>query len=93
MAGRRSCRRCGRVFHVESNPPQPGELCADGKPHDLFQRPDDNEQTVRERLAVYAERTQPLIDYYERKGMLLHVDANGTLDDVDARIERVLQRR
>lgn len=93
MAGRRSCRRCGRVFHVESNPPRPGDLCADGRPHDLFQRPDDNEQTVRERLAVYAERTQPLIDYYERKGMLLHVDANGTLNEVDERIEAALRKR
>ncbi|HEU0224138.1 MAG TPA: adenylate kinase [Steroidobacteraceae bacterium] len=93
MAGRRSCRRCGRVFHIESNPPKPGERCTDGRPHDLFQRPDDNEQTVRERLAVYAERTQPLIDHYERRGMLRRVDANGTLDEVDARIERALQRR
>jgi adenylate kinase len=70
MAGRRSCRRCGRVFHLESN-----------------------EQTVRERLAVYAERTRPLIEYYAKKGMLKRVDADGTLDAVDARIERVLQRR
>ena len=93
MAGRRSCRRCGRVFHLESNPPKPGETCADGKPHDLFQRPDDNEQTVRERLAVYAERTRPLIEYYAKKGMLKRVDADGTLEAVDARIERVLQRR
>jgi adenylate kinase len=92
MAGRRSCRRCGRVFHIESNPPRPGERCNDGQPHELFQRPDDNEQTLRERLAVYAERTQPLIDYYERKGMLRRVDANGTLDEVDARIEAVLKK-
>jgi adenylate kinase len=93
VTGRRSCRRCGRVFHLESNPPQPGERCTDGRPHDLFQRPDDNERTVRERLAVYGERTQPLIDYYERQGLLRRVDADGTLDEVDARIERALQRR
>jgi adenylate kinase len=93
LTGRRSCRRCGRVFHLESNPPKPGERCTAGRPHDLFQRPDDNERTVRERLAVYGERTQPLIDYYERKGLLRRVDADGTLDEVDARIERALQRR
>lgn len=92
VTGRRTCRRCGRVFHIESNPPRPGERCVDGQPHDLFQRPDDNERTVRERLAVYAERTQPLIDYYERKGMLRRVDADGTLDEVDARIEAVLKK-
>jgi adenylate kinase len=92
MAGRRSCRRCGRVFHIETNPPRGGERCTDGGPHDLFQRPDDNEETVRRRLAVYAERTQPLIEYYAKKGMLRRIDADGTLDDVDARLEAVLRQ-
>lgn len=87
LAGRRTCRRCGRVFHVDSNPPRAGDRCADGKPHDLFQRPDDTEETVRQRLAVYCERTQPLIDYYARQGLLRRIDADGSLDDVDARLE------
>ena len=90
LAGRRTCRRCGRVFHVESNPPRPGELCTDGRPHDLFQRPDDGEETVRKRLAVYRERTQPLIDYYESKGLLRRIDAAGSLDDVAARLEAAI---
>ncbi len=90
LTGRRTCRRCGRVFHLESNPPKPGEKCTDGEPHDLFQRPDDNEETVRERLAVYGERTQPLIDYYAKQGALRRVDADGTLDEVDRRIGAVL---
>jgi adenylate kinase len=90
LAGRRTCRRCGRVFHVESNPPRPGELCTDGRPHDLFQRPDDSEETVRKRLAVYRERTQPLIDYYAAKGLLRRIDADGSLDDVDARLEAAI---
>ncbi|MFZ2508041.1 MAG: adenylate kinase [Steroidobacteraceae bacterium] len=90
LAGRRSCRRCGRVFHIETNPPGPGELCSDGSPHDLFQRPDDDEKTVRERLSVYCRRTQPLIDYYARKGMLRRIDADGTLDEVDARLAAAL---
>jgi adenylate kinase len=93
LAGRRSCRRCGRVFHVVSNPLRPGDKCTDGRPHDLFQRPDDNEETVRQRLAVYCERTQPLIDYYERKGLLRRIDADGTLDEVDARLERAIAGR
>jgi adenylate kinase len=92
MAGRRSCRRCGRVFHIETNPPRAGERCTDGGPHDLFQRPDDNEETVRRRLAVYAERTQPLIEYYAKKGILRGIDADGTLDEVDARLEAVLRQ-
>jgi adenylate kinase len=90
LAGRRTCRRCGRVFHVESNPPRPGELCTDGRPHDLFQRPDDGEETVRKRLAVYRERTQPLIDYYDSKGLLRRIDADGSLDDVAARLEAAI---
>ena len=91
VAGRRSCRRCGRVFHIETNPPRPGERCADGREHDLFQRPDDNEATVRQRLTVYCERTQPLIEHYARQGLLRRIDANGSLDEVDARLEAVLE--
>ena len=90
LAGRRTCRRCGRVFHVESNPPRAGDRCIDGGPHDLVQRPDDKEETVRQRLAVYRERTQPLIDYYAKKGLLRRIDAEGSLEDVDARIERAI---
>lgn len=92
LAGRRSCRRCGRVFHIETNPPKPGDRCTDGGPHELFQRPDDNEETVGQRLTVYCERTQPLIDYYAKKGLLRRIDADGTLDEVDARLEAVLHR-
>lgn len=92
MAGRRSCRRCGRVFHIETNPPRATDRCTDGQPHDLFQRPDDNEETVRQRLAVYAERTQPLIEYYAKKGMLKRIDADGRLDEVERRLEAVLRK-
>ena len=92
FSGRRSCRRCGRVFHLESNPPRAGDNCADGRPHDLFQRPDDNDETVRKRLAVYRERTQPLIDYYAKQGLLRRIDADGSLEDVDARLENAIRR-
>lgn len=92
LSGRRSCRRCGRVFHLESNPPRAGDNCADGRPHDLFQRPDDNDETVRKRLAVYRERTQPLIDYYAKQGLLHRIDADGSLEDVDARLEKAIRR-
>jgi adenylate kinase len=90
LSGRRSCRRCGRVFHLESNPPRDDDRCADGGPHDLFQRPDDNDGTVGERLAVYRERTQPLIDYYAKRGLLRRIDADGSLDDVEARLENAI---
>jgi adenylate kinase len=92
LSGRRSCRRCGRVFHLESNPPRAGDNCVDGKPHDLFQRPDDNDETVRKRLAVYRERTQPLIDYYAKQGLLRRIDADGSLEDVNARLENAIRQ-
>jgi adenylate kinase len=92
LAGRRTCRRCGRVFHVESNPPRPGDRCTDGRPHDLFQRPDDDVATVRQRLTVYRAQTQPLIDYYAKKGLLRRIDADGSLDQVDARLEAAIAR-
>jgi adenylate kinase len=90
ISGRRSCRRCGRVFHVETNPARPDDRCTDGGPHDLFQRPDDNDGTVRERLAVYRERTQPLIDYYAKAGLLRRIDADGSLEQVDSRLEAAI---
>jgi adenylate kinase len=92
LAGRRTCRRCGRVFHVETNPPAASDRCTDGGPHDLVQRADDGEETVRRRLAVYRERTQPLIDYYAKKGLLRRIDADGNLDDVAARLESIIGR-
>jgi adenylate kinase len=91
VAGRRSCRRCGRVFHLETNPPRAGDRCTDGGLHDLFQRPDDNEDTVRQRLAVYRDRTQPLIDYYAKTGLLRRIDADGSLEEVDSRLERAIK--
>ena len=78
------------MFHLETNPPRADDRCTDGGPHDLYQRPDDNDETVRERLGVYRERTQPLIDYYARKGLLRRIDADGSLDDVDARLEAAI---
>ena len=92
LSGRRSCRRCGRVFHLESNPPRDDDRCTDGGPHDLFQRPDDNDGTVGERLAVYRERTQPLIDYYAKRGLLRRIDADGSLDEVETRLEAAIRR-
>ncbi|MEJ2385685.1 MAG: nucleoside monophosphate kinase, partial [Xanthomonadales bacterium] len=73
MAGRRSCAKCGRVYHLTSNPSQDGVNCDDcGVP--LTQRPDDREDVVRERLRVYHQKTQPLEELYRNRGILLEVD-------------------
>jgi adenylate kinase len=91
IGGRRTCRNCGRVFNVFTSPPAPGETCPKtGVAHDLFQRPDDNEATVAERLKVYDEKTRPLAQFYAQRGLLQRINAQGDLDVVTARLEAVL---
>jgi adenylate kinase len=91
IGGRRTCRNCGRVFNVFTSPPAPGETCPlTGAAHDLFQRPDDNEATIAERLKVYDEKTRPLAQFYDERGLLQRIDAEGEQDAVTARLEAVL---
>ena len=92
LTGRRTCRRCARVFNVYTNPPPASGGCEGGQSHDLFQRDDDNETTIGNRLEVYEKQTQPLVDYYRRRRLLKVVDAEGELDAVFARLERVLPK-
>jgi adenylate kinase len=91
IGGRRTCRNCGRVFNVFTSPPAAGETCPKtGGEHDLFQRPDDNEATVADRLKVYDEKTSPLADFYDARGLLRKINAEGDLDVVTSRLEAVL---
>jgi len=91
IGGRRTCRNCGQVFNVFTSPPPAGEPCPrTGAEHDLFQRPDDNEATVAERLKVYDEKTRPLADFYAARGLLRRIDAMGELEAVTARLEAAL---
>ena len=81
LSGRRTCSKCGSVYHVIYNPPENGENC-DLNGCELVQRPDDNAETVRKRLRVYADRTAPLIDYYAAKGLIRRIDASRSIRDV-----------
>jgi adenylate kinase len=91
LSGRRTCRRCGHVWHVLFDPPTRSERCDDCG-GELFQRDDDREETIRHRLDVYQQQTQPLITFYADEGILLGVDATGPVEEVTARALSTLRR-
>jgi len=75
LTGRRVCRKCGALFHATNKPPKKNGIC-DGCGGELYQRPDDNEETIKARMDVYANSTTPIIDYYERQKKLLRINSN-----------------
>jgi adenylate kinase len=91
LSGRRTCRKCGRVWHVAFDPPSVAGKC-DECGGELFQRDDDRVETIRHRLEVYEQQTQPLISYYADEGILLGIDATGPVDDVTDRALLALRR-
>ncbi|WP_239347992.1 MULTISPECIES: adenylate kinase [unclassified Frankia] len=84
LSGRRTCRNCGHIWHVDFDPPAVEGVC-DRCGGELFQRDDDRSETVRHRLEVYAEQTSPLVAYYAAKGLLIGLDATGPVDNVTDR--------
>jgi adenylate kinase len=91
LSGRRTCRRCGHVWHLDFDPPATEGVC-DRCGGELFQRDDDSELTIRHRLEVYADQTSPLIGYYGDRGLLSGVDATGPVEDVTERAINALRR-
>lgn len=89
LTGRRGCRLCGSIYHMEFNPPASPGAC-DGCGGELYQRDDDNEETVRNRLEVYRRQTEPLIEYYRPTGRLLDIDGAGSPDGVFQAICRAI---
>ena len=84
LSGRRTCRGCGKIWHVEFDAPQREGFC-DRCGSELFQRDDDKPETIAERLKVYARDTAPLVDYYGAQGKLVGIDATGPVEDVTVR--------
>ncbi len=81
LSGRWSCPTCGRVYHEKYNPPRQAGICDDdGTP--LIQRPDDRPETVRQRIEVYRSQTEPLIEYYCQKGVLVNIDGTQSIEAV-----------
>jgi adenylate kinase len=90
LSGRRTCRQCNRVWHVDFEPTVVETVC-DRCGGELYQRDDDREETIRHRLEVYAEQTAPLVGYYAEAGILVGIDATGPVDDVTDRAIRALR--
>ncbi len=89
ITGRRVCRSCGAVFHIDFNPPKQEGLCdVDGG--ELYQRDDDKPDTVRNRLYVYYKQTSPLVGYYFAKSLLAEVDGSQAIGDVQADLMALL---
>ena len=89
LAGRRICPHCGASFHITDQPPQKEGIC-DTCGTSLVQRPDDSEETVQNRIDVYREQTEPLVAYYEKEGILVHVDGDRPVDIVFRAIEAAI---
>lgn len=81
LTGRRVCENCGANYHVEFNPPEEDGIC-DECGGELIQRDDDTEDTVKERIRVYHESTEPVVEYYRERGVLEEVDGEGSPDEV-----------
>jgi adenylate kinase len=91
LSGRRTCRKCGRIWHVTFDPPSKDGVC-DVCGGELFQRDDDREETIRHRLEVYQEQTAPLVSFYADEGILVGLDATGPVEEVTERALAALRR-
>jgi len=92
LSGRRTCSVCGKGYHLAYDPPKSINLC-DLCGGALVQRDDDQEHTIKNRLSVYAQQTAPLKDYYERSGLLRHIDGCGSIRDIQMQISQLLEGR
>jgi adenylate kinase len=91
LTGRRTCKVGGEIYNIYDCPPKvPGRCDRDGG--ELFQRPDDREEVIRERLSQYQAQTRPLVDYYRGSGLLAEVNAMGSQAEVTGRVLQVMGR-
>jgi adenylate kinase len=93
LGGRRTCRECGAIYHVENIPSKVEGIC-DRCGGGLYQRSDETPQAIKNRLRVYREKTKPVIDYFREKDLIADVDANYRFEEVDkviSQCERHLQ--
>lgn len=92
ITGRRSCPSCGEIYNIYSKAPTKEGIC-DRCGAELTQRKDDNEESLAVRLDEYDRNTAPVLDYYEQKGIVIHIDAQGSLETIWQRIESALKSK
>ncbi|MBI2529795.1 MAG: adenylate kinase [Candidatus Diapherotrites archaeon] len=92
LTGRRTCRKCAAIYHIKNIPPKVPGIC-DKCGGELYQRDDDTEAAIRVRWEEYDRQTKPLIDYYEKKGMLAEIDASDEVDKIMPRVLEIIEKR
>lgn len=90
LGGRRICRQCGTSFHLIYNPPKDEQIC-DQCGGDLYRRSDDREETIKERLRIYENQTQPLIEFYKQKGLLKDIKGVGSTAEISQEILKAIR--
>ncbi len=91
LSGRRICPACGKAYHVMYNPPEKEGICdRDGR--ELIQRDDDKPETVKNRLAINIEQSQPLLDFYDERGYLVTVNGDQDIDKVFQDIQSIIEK-
>ena len=91
ITGRRTCKNCGAIFHIQYQPPQERNIC-DKCSGNLYQREDDTEETVKRRLNTYENETEPLIEYYVNLNILETVVSDGTIDEMRQKVANLLKK-
>lgn len=90
ITGRFSCAKCGALYHDTANPPAKDGVCDTCGSTEFKRRPDDNEETVRNRMALYRDETAPILPGYEARGIVTRVDGMASIDDVTAKIGAII---
>jgi adenylate kinase len=90
IIGRSTCANCGAPYHDQFHPPKTAGICDICGAHEFKRRPDDNEQTVRTRMAEYRAKTAPILPYYKDKGLVHRVDGMNSVEEVSKAIDAIL---
>lgn len=92
LSGRYICRDCGATYHKIFNPPKVEGTCDRCGGHDFYQREDDKPETVRNRISVNVKNNEPILEHYDKKGLLYSIDGNREIDEVFAEIQQILTK-